>query len=107
MDCFLKIKEWIIENTGFRELIDRYNKLRVFLYLDPPFLSSGKKYRYSFTMDDFRQLKEKMDQHSGSYIPNFSTFDPEMEEVFGKPDQVINYENLLYENGMNKWGCWY
>jgi site-specific DNA-adenine methylase len=76
-------------------------------YLDPPYLSSGKKYRRRFTIDDLRDLKESMDKHPGSYLLNLSSFDQGMEEIFGKPQKVIEYANPLDHNGAGKWGCGY
>ena len=96
-----------MENKDFRELMDKYNKPRVFLYLDPSYLSSGKKYRNKFTMQDLRDLKGKMDNNMGSHLLNLSTYHEGMEETFGEPDKVIDYANPLTENGKKKWGCGY
>ena len=96
-----------MEKKDFRDLMDKYNKPRVFLYLDPPHLSSGKKYRNKFTIQDLKDLKGKMDLHPGSYLLNLSTFDSGMEEIFGVPDKTIDYANPLTENGKKRWECGY
>ena len=90
-----------------RELMKRYSKPRVMFYLDPPYLSSGKKYRHSFTVDDLRDLKKCMDCHAGSCPLNLSSFDEGREEIFGKPDRVIDFANPLDGNRKNRWGCGY
>ena len=97
-----------IENFVYvRDLMKKYSKPRVLFYLDPPYLSSGKKYRHRFTLDNLRDLKRCMDNHQGSYLLNLSSFDEGMEEIFGKPQNVIEYANPLDHNGTNKWGCGY
>ena len=45
IENFIYVRDWVIENMDFRDLMDRYNRERVFFYLDPPYISSGKKYR--------------------------------------------------------------
>ena len=107
LDDFVYVRDWIVENKDFRELMDKYNKPRIFFYLDPPYLSSGKKYRNKFTIQDLRDLKGKIDNHMGSHLLNLSTYDEGMEEIFGEPDKVIDYANPLTENGKKKWGCGY
>ena len=49
----------------FRDLMTRYNKPKVMLYLDPPYLDGGQTYKYSFKMNDFLGLKKLLDQHQG------------------------------------------
>ena len=51
-DYFLRVKKWIVENMDFRQLMAKYNRPRVFFYLDPPYISSGKKYKHSFKLQD-------------------------------------------------------
>ncbi|MCL4412197.1 MAG: hypothetical protein M1526_02440 [Candidatus Thermoplasmatota archaeon] len=36
IDYFLGVKKWIVENIDFKNLMTRYNKPKVVLYLDPP-----------------------------------------------------------------------
>ena len=107
IENFVYVRDWTIEHMDFRDLMKRYSKPRVMFYLDPPYLSSGKKYRHSFTLDDLRDLKKCMDMHPGSYLLNLSSFDEGMEEIFGNPDRVIDYANPLDRNGKNRWGCGY
>lgn len=79
--------------------MDKYSKPRVFLYLDPSHLLSGKKYRNNFTAQDLKDLKGKMNLHPGSYHLNLSTFDSGMEEIFGSLNKVIEYANPLTNTG--------
>ena len=73
----------------FRVLMKKYNKPRVFYYLDPPYISSGKKYKHSFKLQDLIDLKKAMDEHQGSYLLNLSFYDEGMEDIFGKPNRTI------------------
>jgi DNA adenine methylase len=107
IENFVYVKDWIIEHKDFRELMRIYNKPRVLFYLDPPYLSSGKKYKHNFTMDDLKNLKKCIDSHCGSYLLNLSTFDKGMEETFGRPNKVVECANPLNKNGKIKWGCGY
>ncbi|MCL5888641.1 MAG: DNA adenine methylase [Candidatus Thermoplasmatota archaeon] len=107
IENFIYVRGWVIENRDFRELFRIYNRPRVLMYLDPPYLSSGKAYKHSFKMEDLRDLKACMDNHQGSYLLNLSSFDHGMEEIFGKPDKVIDYANPLNRNGKIRWGCGY
>jgi site-specific DNA-adenine methylase len=107
IENFILVRDWTIESMDFRELFQIYNKPRVLMYLDPPYLSSGRKYRHSFTIDNLKELKMCMDDHSGSYLLNLSSFDEGMEEIFGRPDRIIDYANPVNNNGKEKWGCGY
>ncbi|MEM0135056.1 MAG: hypothetical protein QXU18_07520 [Thermoplasmatales archaeon] len=92
---------------NFRDLIENYSKPRVLFYLDPPYLSSGKMYRHSFTLDDLKDLKACVDNHPGSYLLNLSSFDAGMDEIVGKLHKVVEYANPLDHNGTKKWVCGY
>ena len=107
IENFIYVKDWTVENKDFRELFRIYNRPRVLMYLDPPYLSSGKKYRHSFELEDLKALKGCMDSHQGSYLLNLSSFDKGMEEIFGRPDKVIDYANPLNKNGNVRWECGY
>lgn len=102
IENFVLVKEWVVESKDFRDLMATYNKPRVLLYLDPPYASSGKKYRYSFNDQDFRDLKERLDAHAGSYLLNLSLFDVGMPEIFGMPQQVVDYANPANKHGKEK-----
>ena len=107
IENFLYVKDWTVENMDFRQLMAKYNKTRVFFYLDPPYISSGKKYRHSFKVQDLVDLKKTIDGHQRSYLLNLSFYDEGMEEIFGKPNKTIEYANPLVENGRKKWTCGY
>ncbi|MCL4479947.1 MAG: DNA adenine methylase [Candidatus Thermoplasmatota archaeon] len=107
---FLFVKKWIVENMDFQSLMERYNKPRVLLYLDPPYLRGGRLYRYKFKMEDFLDLKRLIDAHKGPYLLNLSMSDPEMIDIFGKPDFITEHHRpttIDIPSQNNKWGCGY
>ena len=108
LDNFLLAEDWVVENMDFRELMKRYNKPRVLLYLDPPYLRSGKKYNYTFSLQDFEDLKKAIEVHQGTYLMNLSLYDNEMKEIFGEPDKVVDYVNPVRKGEKKQsWGCGY
>ena len=107
IENFLYVKDWTIENMDFRLLMKKYGKPRIFFYLDPPHLSSGKKYKHSFKLQDLVDLKKAMDEHPGGYLLDLSFYDQGMEDIFGKPNRTIDYANSLTENGRKRWICGY
>ncbi len=107
IENFLYVRDWTVENMDFRDIMKIYNKPRVFFYLDPPYISSGKKYKHRFEMQDLADLKKMMDEHRGSYLLNLSLFDDGMEDIFGQPNKIIDYANPLAGNGKKRWQCGY
>lgn len=107
IENWLLVRDWIVENKDFRDLLDIYNKPRVLIYLDPPYLSSGKKYKHSFKRSDLEDLKTKIDSHCGSFLLNLSLYDNGMEDIFGKPQKIVDYANPANSHGKKKWECGY
>jgi site-specific DNA-adenine methylase len=88
----------------------KYNKSRVFFYLNPPYYSDGKDYRYSFSLQDYKDLKTLLDNHSGTYLLNLSMQDKEMIEIFGEPNLIETYPKPTTNKSSGtreKWCCGY
>lgn len=109
------MKSWTIHSMDFRELMKLYNHEKVLLYIDPPYLTSGKKvYRSSniekkyleFELNDFYDLKTYMDDHKGSYILNLSLIDKEMIEIFGEPTFITEHIHPRQKSNKYKMGWW-
>lgn len=93
------IKGWAIECLDFETLIKKYDSKTTFFYLDPPYLTGGKKYKHSFDMEDFKRLKSVLDNMQGYYLMNESDADfKEIKELFGEPKFVKKYVNTLNHN---------
>ena len=90
------IKEWRIECLDFQRLIKNYDSKTTFFYLDPPYLKGGKKYKYSFGIEDFYNLKNSLNDIQGYWLMNESERDfSEIESIFGKPNFTLKYKNNL------------
>lgn len=69
----------------------KYNKPRVFFYLDPLYYTGGKAYKYPFNLQDYQDLKNILENHSGTYLLNLSLHDQEMIKIFGEPNLIETY----------------
>jgi DNA adenine methylase len=97
------LKDWNVENLDFRDLIAKYDSPKTFFYLDPPYLTSGKTYRYGFDVNDFIDLKKILDNVKGYYLLNESEVDFEkIKNIFGEPNFVKEYVN--HAKSLNKGG---
>ncbi|MEM3191106.1 MAG: hypothetical protein QW292_03245 [Candidatus Parvarchaeota archaeon] len=70
--------------------------------LDSPYISFGKKYRHSITVQDMVDLKKAMDGHQGGYLLNLLFYDIEMNDIFSRPNKAIGYANPLVEYGKKR-----
>jgi len=107
LENFVYVRDWTVEHMDFKDLMKKYSKPRELFYLDPPYLSSGRRYKHRFTLEDLLDLREGIIGHPGSYLLNLSSFDEGMEEIFGKPQKVIKYANPMNKNGKENWKCNY
>ncbi len=89
------IKDWTIENLDFREIIPKYDTDETFFYLDPPYLTGGfYKYKYKFTEQDFKDLKDILDNVKGKWLLNESQRDFDfIKSLFGEPKLVKEYSS--------------
>ena len=86
-------KNWIIENLDFETVIDIYDDITTFFYLDPPYLGY-KWYKYIFSQDDMIRLSKVIKRIKGSYILN-TIYNDEHVKIFGEPDYVKDFTTLL------------
>jgi len=97
------IKDWRIENLDFRDLIPKYDGEKTLFYLDPPYLTGGKRYKYSFSINDFKDLKNILDNIKGYWVMNENEIDfKKIKEIFGEPKFVKTYKNCVNKNRNSK-----
>jgi DNA adenine methylase len=68
-----RLRDVVIENKDFREVIRLYDTPETLFYCDPPFLDVGEKerdtyYRYTFTEADMRDLLNILSSIKGKFI---------------------------------------
>jgi len=97
-----------IENLDFRDIIKKYGGEKTLLYLDPPYLTGGKTYKYNFNINDFIDLKRLLDESKSFYLLNSSEKDFEvMTKIFGEPAFVKEYANMFGDHKTyRKEGFW-
>jgi len=97
-----------IENLDFRVLIKKYGGENTLFYLDPPYLTGGKTYKYKFNIHDFIDLKRLLDESKSYYILNSSEKDFKIIiEIFGEPAFIKEYVNLFGDHrSYRKEGFW-
>ena len=88
-----------IENLDFRQIIKKYGGPKTLFYLDPPYLTNGNRYKFSFTKNDFIDLKNILETTNSKYILNNSDKDFDfMVDVFGPYTFVKEYKNHISNN---------
>ncbi len=101
------LRNWIIENLDFREVIKKYDSKTTFFYLDPPYLTAGVNYKFgNWGIDDFKEMKELLDECKGFWLLNESEVDfDETIKIFGEPKFVKEYVNQnLNRKSIEKFG---
>ena len=96
-----------IENLDYRDLIKKYAGDKTLFYLDPPYPTSGKKYKYSFSDKDFKNLKKVLDENHAKYIMNISKRDFDfIIPIFGNYTFAKEYKNSVNNKDKRLEGFW-
>jgi DNA adenine methylase len=96
---YKQIHKWNIEHLDFRKLIPKYDSPTTFFYLDPPYLRGGKMYKHSFSIQDFQDLKDILNNIKGYWLMNESEVDfEEITKIFGEPKIVKKYITMVTRN---------
>jgi DNA adenine methylase len=75
-----RIKEIIIENLDFRELIKKYDRENTLFYCDPPYFNI-QFYEKNFSTEDHEDLAEILSQIKGKFILSYNSH-PKLEELY-------------------------
>ncbi len=103
------IRKWSIENMDYMDLFNLYDNKTTFFYLDPPYMTGGSNYKYSFSNDDFISMNNKISNIKGYYLFNESEVDfKKIIDIFGKPNHVKSYMNRFsHKTTYRLEGFWY
>lgn len=81
-----------IESLPYEQVLEKYDRLATFFYLDPPYWGP-KLYRFNFTEHDFVVLAERLTRLKGKFILSLNDR-PEVRETF--KDFRIEREEITY-----------
>jgi DNA adenine methylase len=73
----------VIENLGWLEFIDRYDRPGTLFYLDPPYFGSEGDYgKALFSRDQFAAMAERLARLKGTFVLSINDV-PEIRAIFG------------------------
>lgn len=67
-----RLKNVLIENKDFEDLIKVYDRPSSFFYLDPPYHTTEKYYDIEFTEDDHKRLASQLSQIQGKFLLSYN-----------------------------------
>lgn len=67
-----RLKNVLIENKDFEDLIKVYDRPSSFFYLDPPYHTTEKYYDIEFTEDDHKRLALQLSQIQGKFLLSYN-----------------------------------
>lgn len=70
-----RLKNVVVENKDFENLIKVYDRPNALFYLDPPYLGAEKYYNVEFSMEDHIKLKECLSKIKGKFILSYNDDD--------------------------------
>ena len=90
----------IIENLDWQDCLDRYDRPKTVMYIDPPYPENKVNYFHNMqSWDDHQQLAEQLNQTKCRWL--LSSFDiPEMRELYGQ--EKNHFIPVQAFSGMNK-----
>jgi DNA adenine methylase len=79
-----RLRTVIIENLDWRECIDRYDRPRTVMYVDPPYPDNGANYAHNMReWDEHLELAQRLDRAKCNWI--LSSYDvPEVRNLFSR-----------------------
>lgn len=67
-----RLKEVVVENKDFEDLIKVYDRQNALFYLDPPYYGTEKYYDSSFTIADHKRLAARLKIIKGKFILSYN-----------------------------------
>lgn len=103
LKTYQAIRTWTIENLDYKKILERYDSPNTFFYLDPPYITRGRVYKFHFTLDDFIEMYGILKDLKGNWLMNESDKDfEEIRKIFGEPSRVLNYTNHAVQNSSSR-----
>jgi DNA adenine methylase len=69
-----------LENLPYGDILDRFDKKKTLFYLDPPYFGL-KLYRFNFTEEDFKEMRERLGRIKGKFVLSLNDV-PDVRELF-------------------------
>jgi len=95
-----RLKNVVIENVDFEQLIKTYDRPAALFYLDPPYYEAEKYYPDRFNPEDHSRLKEVLNKIKGKFVLSYNNC--EMIRTLYKDyviKEVCRQNNLVSKNG--------
>ncbi len=67
-----RLKNAIIENKDFQELIRQYDRIDSFFYCDPPYFETESYYEALFSKEDHKRLNNVLSQIQGKFLLSYN-----------------------------------
>ena len=97
-----RLKDTVIENKDFEELIKQYDRENAFIYCDPPYYQTEGHYAVEFKKDDHYRLRDTLASCQGKWLVSYNDceFIRELYKDFNI-EAVSRINNLAqrYDNG--------
>ena len=81
-EVHLRLSQVTIENLPYQEFLLRYDRPKVFFYLDPPYWKAPW-YRFNMVLPDYQDMAVRLVDIKGSFILSINDT-PEIRQIFNK-----------------------
>lgn len=100
-----RLKNVIIEQKDFADLIKVYDRTEALFYLDPPYTGTEKYYKVSFTASDHQRLFEILKDIKGRFILSYND-DPDICSLYKDfhIDKITRNNTLSAGNNAKQFG---
>lgn len=94
-EVHLRLSQVTIENLPYQEFILRYDRPKVFFYLDPPYWKAPW-YKFNMELPDYQEISERLQKIKANFILSINDT-PEIRKIFDafkiKPVSTIYTSN--------------
>lgn len=80
-DFSIRMQGVMVEQTDFRNIIEKYDSDKTLFYVDPPYVGREKYYAGGFTEDDHRDLSKLLHSVKGKVVLSYYD-DPLIQELY-------------------------